>query len=760
MSRRSLWQVEITLWLLTLLTVLGARRLFDAWDYLPLWLMAALGGHASAALTRRQRWPVAVAAAASALTLVLVEGLALYPSTLWLRLLPSTETFRQASADVTAAWDAFGIVEAPTPAAAGFLLVGGAVVWIAAFTADALALRTGSAGLALVPAFAMFAFVAALGTDAWGIRSAAAMVLCTVAFVAAHGVHHSADRTRVGSLNRRRATVPMRTALRLGTAAAVCAALTVPLLPGSDAPAIVSWKDLDGTVPAARVTISPLVNAQGRLVGSSGAELFRVRADAPAYWRVSGLSRFDGRFWGSEQTYRSAARHLLATADDELLNQQFTIGALDSVWLPAAYEPRAYDGPDALYDPETGTLVTEHSSELAPAMTYSVSSKIDIPSVVELMAAGGDVPADVSEQYLALPDGFSPRVADLAADLAADAVGPYAQALALQNFFLDNFVYALSVPGGHDADRMEQFLFDERRGYCEQFAGTYAAMARSIGLPARVAVGFTPGELIDGEYVVRGEHYHAWPEVWIAGRWVYFEPTPGRGAPGAVTYTGVAAQQAVSGDPDAAGESGSGFIGALGLEDLEGLSADLEGFVDVFDAEGSQAPAGQWSEWLVVPFYAALAVGVLWLVTVYSAVRVRRVLHHRRARSDTRAGVGAAWGDVAETLFDVGIDRRAAETHAEFAQRAGRRLRIDSGELRELAHVAQAAVYSAEPPTQAAVAQAKTDARRLESRIRSLRSRWDRLRTACGTAALVAGPRSRRRHRSAGYGWSSDSPRG
>ena len=315
MKGRSLLQVEASLWLLTLMSVLVARRLFDSWDYAPLWLVLAIGGHASAAVTRRQRWPLWAAAAASAVMLIVVEGLALYADTLWLRLLPTAETLRQAADDVAAAWDAFGIVEAPTPATAGFLLVGGAVIWLAAFAADALALRARSMGEALVPALSVLAFVAALGTDAWRIRSAAAMVVCTAAFVAAHGIHHTGGRTPVGASAQRRAVVPMRTALRMGAAAALGAALAVPLLPGSDAPAIVSWKDLDGRAPASRVTISPLVNAQGRLVGTTGAELFRVEADAPAYWRVSGLSRFDGTFWGSEQLYGDASRHLDARAD-------------------------------------------------------------------------------------------------------------------------------------------------------------------------------------------------------------------------------------------------------------------------------------------------------------------------------------------------------------------------------------------------------------------------------------------------------------
>ena len=81
----------------------------------------------------------------------------------------------------------------------------------------------------------------------------------------------------------------------------------------------------------------------------------------------------------------------------------------------------------------------------------------------------------------------------------------------------------------------------QRKGYCEQFAGTFAAFARSLGLPARVAVGFTQGTLgPDGLYHVEGKHAHAWPEVYFSGiGWVPFEPTPTRGAPGDEIFTGV-----------------------------------------------------------------------------------------------------------------------------------------------------------------------------------------------------------------------------
>ena len=95
---------------------------------------------------------------------------------------------------------------------------------------------------------------------------------------------------------------------------------------------------------------------------------------------------------------------------------------------------------------------------------------------------------------------------------------------------------------------MRRFLAQRRR-YCEQFAGTYAAFARVLGLPSRVAIGFTPGEQRDdGRYYVQDKHAHAWPEIYFDRvGWVPFEPTPGRGSPGAERYTGVAAAQADGG---------------------------------------------------------------------------------------------------------------------------------------------------------------------------------------------------------------------
>jgi transglutaminase-like putative cysteine protease len=144
--------------------------------------------------------------------------------------------------------------------------------------------------------------------------------------------------------------------------------------------------------------------------------------------------------------------------------------------------------------------------------------------------------------YTQLPDDVPASIRQVAGEFTEDATTPYDTALALQNWFREEFTYSLEVQPGHGNVAMEAFLAN-RVGYSEQFAGTYAVMLRTLGIPTRVAVGFTAGaETNDQEFSVRGSNAHAWPEVWFDGLgWVPFEPTPGRSAPGAENHTGVAA---------------------------------------------------------------------------------------------------------------------------------------------------------------------------------------------------------------------------
>jgi hypothetical protein len=165
-----------------------------------------------------------------------------------------------------------------------------------------------------------------------------------------------------------------------------------------------------------------------------------------------------------------------------------------------------------------------------------------------LNAATSSTPPDPI--HTSVPADLPEVVGATARQVTAGATSTYEAALALQMWFQEQFEYSLEVRPGHGNSAIEAFLRD-RIGYCEQFAGTYAAMLRTLGIPSRVAVGFTSGVPVgDGEFSVLGRNAHAWPEVWFDDiGWIAFEPTPGRGAPNAQSYTQLDPQQDTSAGP-------------------------------------------------------------------------------------------------------------------------------------------------------------------------------------------------------------------
>ncbi len=141
-------------------------------------------------------------------------------------------------------------------------------------------------------------------------------------------------------------------------------------------------------------------------------------------------------------------------------------------------------------------------------------------------------PPDMSA-YLALPGSLPPQIGETARAAVEGKITTYERALALEEF-LRQPPYSYQVqplPGGGDA--VYQFLFEMRQGYCTYYASAMAVLARSLGIPARVASGYATGayDQASGTYVVREADAHAWPELYIDGRWLPFEPTPIRPLP-------------------------------------------------------------------------------------------------------------------------------------------------------------------------------------------------------------------------------------
>ena len=155
--------------------------------------------------------------------------------------------------------------------------------------------------------------------------------------------------------------------------------------------------------------------------------------------------------------------------------------------------------------------------------------------VTDPESLGGNAPVTTYPPALVQADtalpALPPSVQSLARTVTAGAQGPLAQAELLVNWFRSGqFHYTLDPPATPPGtDPLVSFLTQTRSGSCEQFAGAFVVLARSLGLPSRVVVGFTAGRYSGpGEVTVRGADAHAWPQVYLGQRagWVSFEPTP------------------------------------------------------------------------------------------------------------------------------------------------------------------------------------------------------------------------------------------
>lgn len=694
---------EMCLWLLSAGAAYGFGRLFVGWSFLMPVLLAATCSHLLAGALRRVRVPVGLAAAASLLAMGVVLSWIFYRSTTQFGL-PNGVTWEVFRADLADGMDRFRHDRAPVEALSGFVAGSAVAFWIAAFLADWAAFRLRASVEAIVPAGSLFVFAALLGADEGRLGSTVLFFLSALTFL----LVQRASRLQSGpAWVRGHAARGARGQLRTGTAlivaSVVLAVATGPFLPGSGDGGLLDVRDLGGGRDT-RSTRSPLVDIRQRLVDQREQVMFTVDSPEHAYWRLTALDEFDGRTWRSSKPFQKVSGELpraeTRSGAFRSVDQHYEIAALDQIWLPAAYEARMITGTDGgvRWDATTSTLIADGAT--SDGMDYTVNSALTNLSADQLRAARGTVPAEIQQQYLRLPRAFPERVESLASDITAGAPTAYDAALALQEYFRRTFTYSTNVPGGQDIDSIEDFLFSPARaGYCEQFAGTYAAMARSVGLAARVAVGFTPGDPVAGQpttTVVRGRHAHAWPEVYLPGAgWVLFEPTPGRGAPNA-PYTNTEETQDSVPLPQPTVTSSTAVSTPATPSDSTPVPP-VEGSTDstpVDGAEGGSSGAGDGiGGGLLVP---VLVVPVAVILAMLFGPALWRPLRRQRRRRGCRSDddrVRVAWTEAVEALAWLGIRPEVGETAPELAERVRHRFGDDLP-VAPLAEAVTAARYS------------------------------------------------------------------
>jgi transglutaminase-like putative cysteine protease len=730
---------EVALAVVTFTAITGMHRLFVDGSYRGPLAVQAVVAHLVVAMLRRRRVPLVPAAGITVVAAVLVLSWTRFPDTVRY-LLPTGGTLSAAGDDLEAAWRLFQEVKAPAPVENGFIVATGVAIWLLAYIADWAAFRAGAAFEALLPATTLFLFAAALDAPGDRVASAAVFAAAALLFVLLHRtISQEQSSTWAASHRAHGRWSLLGTGAALTGIAVTAGALAGPRLPGAEADPVLAWRDVTDDEPT-RVVVSPMVDLRTRIVEQPNVEVFTVRSPQPSYWRLTALDEFDGTIWRSSYGTDDADGELPAAVesgvDTEQVTQAVTISALNSVWLPAAYEPVALDpGDNAVgWDADSSTLIVDREVPTSDGFTYEVTSALPLWTDDELRSAPTAVPDEIADGYLGLPDDLSSDVLSLADQVTARAETQFDKALALQNLLL-GFTYDQTVPAGHSSDALRAFLFDTQRGYCEQFAGSFAAMGRAVGLPTRVAVGFSWGIQDPNDqdlYRVRGIHAHAWPEVYFDGYgWVPFEPTPGRAPPRAGEWLGLQPQQAsaegaaatLPGGVAGADQPGDGLATGEAQRPAEDPLAEFEAAQRGDDAGGSDE---------LVPreirnAALALAAGVAaYLVLVPLAMIAVRLVRRRRATTPADK-VRLAWREANRRAADAGIELPPSLTIAEAADRLAAALPRAAAAVHGTARTMEKVAYAELPPSDDEVTEAHHAWAVVNAEVNGREPRWSRL---------------------------------
>jgi transglutaminase-like putative cysteine protease len=256
----------------------------------------------------------------------------------------------------------------------------------------------------------------------------------------------------------------------------------------------------------------------------------QIPARSDLYWRGLALGTFDGRTWTPTADPRLKSIAYVGQPAPSWVTEnidfkkndphpyQLIMEPTQQSWLFALSLPFSKDSQAGL----TREYILRASDDIAFQTTFNLYQ-------IDVNKTDAELPEWLAQETLQLPEGTNPKTRAFAARLFAQVQrNPQAYANAVMAWYRhEGFVYTLKPPL-LDGDRVDQFLFNTRQGFCEHYASSFTFLMRAAGVPARVVVGYQGGEVgLDGKSLeIRQMDAHAWSEVWLAGRgWVRFDPT-------------------------------------------------------------------------------------------------------------------------------------------------------------------------------------------------------------------------------------------
>jgi transglutaminase-like putative cysteine protease len=441
---------------------------------------------------------------------------------------------------------------------------------------------------------------------------------------------------------------------------------------------------------------NPILNMKRDLERGDDVPLLLVRTTdpSPEYLRVAVLDVFDGSSWKPGRRDIPVDQRVdnklpdppgldTSVATTKQNWQIFADEGFRSSWLPAPYPYTQVEVPgDWRFDQSTLDIISAARGKTTKGISYKVTGLQVRPTAAELESAGA-IPAEIFSRYTDVDPQVPDEVADLAARVTRAGSNRAERAVLLQDWFAmphadeandPSFTYDIAqAADGSSIEALTDFLKVSRTGYCEQFAGAMALMARTLSIPARVAVGFLkPQANSEGDWVFSSHDLHAWPELYFEGvGWVIFEPTPssriGAEPPSYTAGLQPSDQPTATSSPSASDPTATGSISPRGPT----LPPE-----PVNSSGGSAGgPVGRWALLLllVLPVLALLAAGP----------RLARTAVRRRRWAGAHTAVDqaeAAWAELRDSMIDlrlpwddrVTVRNRAKDIGPLFCRRPGK----------------------------------------------------------------------------------------
>ena len=407
---------------------------------------------------------------------------------------------------------------------------------------------------------------------------------------------------------------------------------------------------------------NPMTDLQRDFLSSEDQPLVRVTTDNPdpRYLRIAVLNRFNDNEWSTgdreipEEQRADGPLPIAEDIDPGLPRERYqtdltAMVGFDSRWLPTPFpSERVLAQGDWRYDTATFDFLAADDDLNAGGSSYRATEVVVDHDAVDLSEAGSWA-GQVSRDYIEVPDDFPASVRSLAQEVTREYPSRYEKAVALQDWFRERggFEYSTrNVDPGNGTDELVAFLTEGdggRVGYCEQFASAMAAMARSLNIPARVAVGFlTPEQIGPRTYEYSTDDLHAWPELYFEGAgWIAFEPTPSDRAADVPAYT---LGRIPSVDPE--NEPSQTQTNQDPRQNQGPNQQPDEGAIPEAD---TTAGGGQDRTWTRAVGWAA---GIFLVVLLALAPRIIR---RSRARERLTGAIEPAWAEVRATAIDLGL---------------------------------------------------------------------------------------------------------